>query len=68
MNYRIYQNVTGWEYIATVKEEFLNSVISSIPDSTYILIIKHYIEQNMDEPYYSGYVENYNAMKLTKTR
>ena len=59
MNYRIYQNITGWEYLTTVYEEQLNEVISSIDDSVYLLIIKHDIELNMDEPYYNGYAEEY---------
>ena len=68
MNYRIYQNVTGWEYITTVNEDQLKSAIASIDGSIYILIIKHYIEEDMDEPYYSGYASDYNVMKLTKKR
>lgn len=59
MNYRIYQNITGWEYLTTVYEEQLNEVISSINDSVYLLIIKHDIELDMDEPYYNGYAGEY---------
>lgn len=68
MNYRIYQNVNGWEYLLTTNDERLNSAIASINGSIYILVIKHYIEEDMDEPYYSGYASDYNVMKLTKKR
>lgn len=66
MNYRIYQNITGWEYLTTVYEEELSEVISSIDSSTYLLIIKHDIELDMDEPYYNGYAEDYEQKKLRK--
>lgn len=66
MNYRIYQNITGWEYLTTVYEDELNEVISSIEDSVYLLIIKHDIELNMDEPYYNGYAGDYEVKKLRK--
>lgn len=59
MNYRVYQNITGWEYLTTTNEKHLDSVVDSIKDSVYILIIKHYIEEDMDEPYYSGYAGDY---------
>jgi len=61
MNYRIYQNIVGWEYVTTVLEEQLNTTISSIKDEIYILVIKHDIKQDMDEPYYSGYAGDYTV-------
>ena len=59
LNYRIYQNVTGWEYLTTASKQQLNNVISSLNDEIYLLIIKHDIRQDMDEPYYSGYAGDY---------
>lgn len=59
MNYRIYQNITGWEYVTTTNIEQLKSVVSSFKDETYILIIKHDVKQDMDEPYYHGYAGDY---------
>ena len=59
MNYRIYQNITGWEYVTTTNEKQLDSVVESINNSIYLLIIKHDIKLNMDEVYFRGYVEEY---------
>lgn len=68
MNYRIYQNITGWEHLTTVYEEELSEVISSIDSSVYLLIIKHDIELDMDEPYYNGYAGDYEVKKLKLER
>ncbi len=59
MNYRIYQNIKGWEYVKNVYEEQLKSAVSSLNNETYLLIIKHDISQNMDEVHYIGYAGDY---------
>lgn len=59
MNYRIYQNITGWEYITTTNEKNLNRIVRSIAPETYILIIKHNITEDYDEPYYHGFATDY---------
>ena len=68
MNYRIYQNITGWEYVTTVYEKELNSTVESFNNSTYLLIIKHDIELDMDEVHYRGYAGDYEVKKLTRKR
>lgn len=60
MNYRIYQNITGWEYVATVNKGQLKKAISSFKDETYILIVQHTIQLDMDEVYYRGYAGHYS--------
>lgn len=59
MNYRLYQNIAGWEYVTTVYEEQLKSTVSSFNEETYLLIIKHDIKQDMDEVHYRGYAGDY---------
>lgn len=61
MNYRIYQNITGWEYVTTVVEKELNNAISSFKDEIYLLIIKHDIKLDQDETYYNGYAGDYEV-------
>lgn len=59
MNYRVYKDVSGFEYVTTTTENKLSDVISTISKDIYILIIQHHIKEDMDIPYFCGYVENF---------
>lgn len=65
MNYRIYQNITGWEYVTTVNKGQLKRTISSFNNETYILVVQHDIQLDQDEVYYRGYVGHYSEKVKT---
>lgn len=66
MNYKIYEYTVTWEYVTTVLEKQLNSAIAGMNDTSYIMIVKHDIKQDMDEVYYHGYKENYKSKQKVK--
>ena len=68
MNYRIYKDVSGFEYVTTTTENKLFDVISTISKDTHILIIKHHIKEDMDVPYFCGYVENFFYKEQAKRK
>ena len=68
MNYRVYQNVSGWEYVTTASKEGLHGVLNSLPKETYILVIQHDISLDMDEPFYHGCVGDYEERQKILTK
>lgn len=68
MNYRIYQNITGWEYLTTTNDKHLKEVVSHIKGDNYILIIKHYIELDQDEVHYRGIARDYPSKQKVLRR
>ena len=68
MNYRIYKDVSGFEYVTTTTENKLFDVISTISRDTHILIIQHHIKEDMDVPYFCGYAENFLYNEKSKRK
>lgn len=68
MNYRVYKDVSGFEYVTTTTENNLYDVVSSISANTFILIIQHHIKEDMDIPYYYGNVENFFYKEKSKRK